>query len=265
MESLPSQVGFSYPHSDELRSLVRLLNKDDAISELIRSCNRIGEAFLFGGVVRDIIFGSSGSFGDLDIFVSGPLDAEFAASISRSSRRTNFGGMRLVVGKYDVDIWELPQSYAFRIEKGRSISIESLLRTVCFSTDSVAVSLVDARVISSSSFRQSVRSRVLSFVSRPLRVDLLQAVRIARLVVKNDVIPDRVVARYYVDSLAAFGCTEFVHAESKWRGRRVLDSYLVDRVEDLCVSVITAPEGAEVSFRDSEMHLHPDHLRLNFA
>lgn len=224
---------------EKIRSLVRLLQKDDAVSLLIKSCNQIGEAFLFGGLVRDSMFGSSGAFGDLDIFVSGPLDVDFATMISQASRRTNFGGIRLVVGKFDVDIWELPKSYAFRMESGRSISIPSLLDTVCFSTDAVAVSLMDSRIISSSKFRRTLRTRRFEFVKMPLAVEMLQVVRIARLIVKNRVLPNTDVARYFLEGVKEYGRETLVKADAdKWKSRKILDQLLVDQACHVCEFVL---------------------------
>lgn len=219
---------------DRLRTIVRLLKMDDAISALLHSCNSIGEAFLFGGLVRDALFGFQGVWGDVDIFVSGPLDEEFASSISRVSRRTNFGGMRLVVGRYEVDIWELAKSRAFRFERGARKDIKGLLSTVCFSADAVAVSLVDGRIISDPSFNVTASTRVFDFVVQPSAVEILQVVRIARLCVKNNLIPNMPVARYFTLGVEQFGVSKIVSAEEKWRGRRQLDERLVRIVNEWC-------------------------------
>ncbi|WP_235565318.1 hypothetical protein [Lysobacter sp. Root494] len=250
------------PNLDRARAIVRLLHKDDAVAALLRSCNEVGEAFLFGGMVRDAILGASGAFGDIDIFVSGPLDADFARSLSRYSRRTNFGGMRLVVGKFDVDIWELPQSQAFRIEKGRPISIPSLLDTVCFSTDAVAISLLDSRVIATSKFRGTVRDKVLKFVSVPRGTELLQAVRIARLLVKLDLIPHFDIAKYFLAAIAEFGAAGLVKAEEKWKGRRVLDDFLVEGVRLLCESSVTTGVPATLSLDEELFSGEPSDVRV---
>jgi predicted nucleotidyltransferase len=233
---------------EKVRSLVRILEKDDAIAALIKSCNEVGEAFLFGGIVRDSIMGSTEVFGDLDIFVSGPLDVDFVEKLSRTTRRTNFGGMRLVVGKFDVDIWELPKSYAFRIERSRSVSIPSLLRSVCFSTDAVAVSLVDSRMICSPIFMSTLVTNVLHFVSRPVQPELLQVVRIARLMVKNEVRPDKDVAEFYLRGERAFGRDKLLDAEIKWKGRRVLDVALIRWVSEVCELTIRGNASEEMIF-----------------
>lgn len=215
------------------RNLVRALRKDDAVGALLESCNSIGEAFLFGGAVRDTMFGSR-SFGDLDIFVSGPINEELISRLAKSSRRTNFGGFRLVVGKFDVDIWELPKSYAFRIDRGRAISVDSLLSTVCFSTDAVAISLQTAKIRADKRFRRSLETNTLSFVQKPLASEVLQAVRIARMVVKLGIRPDREVSRYFLDAVRQFGADVLLGAEAKWKGRRVLDSELLIAVIRWC-------------------------------
>lgn len=219
---------------ERLRSVVRLLKKDDAISALLKVSNEIGEAYLFGGLVRDALLGSSGVFGDVDIFVSGPLDEQTAERVSRVHRRTNFGGMRLVIGRYDVDIWELAKSAAFRFERGLEKNVRGLLSTVCFSTDAVAVSLLTGRVLADSSFNRTVKTRVFEFVSRPLTLEILQVVRVGRICVKNGVRPDREISRYFVDGVDTFGVSELIAAEQKWKGRRLLDERIVRILDQWC-------------------------------
>ncbi|UOV02812.1 hypothetical protein [Pseudoxanthomonas mexicana] len=213
---------------------MRLLKKDDAVNELLNSCNRVGEAYLFGGLVRDALLGSAGVFGDVDIFVSGPLDADFVESISRVHRRTNFGGMRLVVGRYDVDIWELSKSHAFRFERGSQRNIGGLLSTVCFSTDAVAVSLVSGKILADRRFNETMKSRIFGFVSKPNLLEVLQVVRVARIFVKNGVRPGLDVSKYFVDGVNEFGVDQLISAEKKWKGRRLLDKRTVQVVDEYC-------------------------------
>ncbi|MHB1273788.1 MAG: hypothetical protein ACYCZD_13670 [Rhodanobacter sp.] len=229
---------------DRLRSVVKLLRKDDAVSALLAACNSIGEAYLFGGLVRDALLGSSGVFGDVDIFVSGPLSEDVAGMVSRASLRTNFGGMRLVVGKFDVDIWELSKSRVFRLEKGRERNIKGLLSSVCFSTDAVAVSLAKGRVLADPSFNRTIKRGIFEFVRKPLGLEILQAVRIARITLKNDVKPDQEVSNYFVSCAEKFGLGGLLAAESKWKGRRLLDERLLGILFEWC-SLVRATGAVE--------------------
>lgn len=241
---------------ERLRSVIRLLKKDDAINALLQSCNSIGEAYLFGGLVRDALLGSSGAFGDVDIFVSGPLDAEFAERISRVHRRTNFGGMRLVVGKYDVDIWELEKSRAFRFERGAEKSVKGLLSTVCFSTDAVAVSLRSGAVLADSSFNRTVRTRMFEFVTHPRALEVLQVVRIVRICIKNGVIPNLEVCQYFVDGVELFGAAGIIAAEQKWKGRRLLDDRLLRIFDQWCRSSLSGGFALEGPMFEAEPLFH---------
>lgn len=254
---------------ERLRSVVRLLKKDDSVSALLDSCNSVGEAYLFGGLVRDALLGSTGVFGDVDIFVSGPLDSEFAQQIARVHRRTNFGGMRLVVGRYDVDIWELAKSQAFRFERGPEKNVKGLLSTVCFSTDAVAVSLVTGNVLAHESFNRTVKTRVFEFVSSPLSLEILQVVRIARICVKNGVKPNIDVCKYFVAGVESFSIQGLVAAEQKWKGRRLLDERIIRVLDHWCRSLLAtglisdAPGfGVEPLFPEAMINVVPSELRF---
>lgn len=246
---------------ERLRAIVRLLKKDDSVNALLESCNSVGEAYLFGGQVRDALLGAIGAFGDVDIFVSGPLDPEFAERVSRIHRRTNFGGMRLVIGRYDVDIWELTKSHAFRYERGPEKSVRGLLSTVCFSTDAVAVSLLSGRVLADSSFNRTAKSRVFEFVSKPSSLEILQVVRIARLCVKNGVRPDAEVCQYFVDGLRSFGVDGLVVAEQKWKGRRLLDERVIRLLGQSCHALLASGRPSEFDWTGFGAEtLFPDEL-----
>lgn len=217
-----------------LKSVIRLIRKDDSVNLLLQSSRDIGEAFLFGGMVRDALFGYKRVFGDLDIFVSGYLDAEAASKISRVSRRTNFGGMRLVVGKFDVDIWELSKSHALLGLRDSERTIDRLLSSVCFSTDAVAISLDSGKIVSSDPFNETLGTGIFNFVVKPRDVDILQVTRGFRIAAKTSLKPGLDICDYLCAGVDQFGVAGLVAAEGKWRGRRVLDERFVRLFDQRC-------------------------------
>jgi hypothetical protein len=202
-------------------------------------------------MVRDALFGYKRIFGDLDIFVSGGLDAEAAANISRTSRRTNFGGMRLVVGKFDVDIWELSKSRALSGLKDSDRTINRLLASVCFSTDAVAVSFDSEKVVSSDAFNETLRTGNFKFVVKPQDLDILQVTRAFRISAKTSLMPSLEVCEYLCAGVDKFGVDGLVTAEEKWRGRRVLDERFVRLLDQRC----------RLALRQSNVFLTEDFLK----
>jgi hypothetical protein len=224
MSSLPPYVG------DRLRRFVRKLKKIDLLSHVFGQWNGSGEAYLFGGAPRDVAFGAAKSVNDLDIFVSGPISIESLDPRVTLVKRTNFGGYRLLMANYEVDVWELDKSYAFRFDASSYISAMNLLHSVCFSTDGVAISLKTGRVLTTSPFIDSLEDRRLDFVVPPLRLESVVAARIARLALKLDLELTPSVASYFIQAVDDFGVAGLIEAEARWGGRRILNEIAMEQI-----------------------------------
>jgi hypothetical protein len=215
--------------AESLRRYIRALRKRDGLGPFFDVLNESGEAYLFGGAPRDVAFGARKDVHDLDIFVSGVIDLERVARFS-AVRKNRFGGLRLYVARMDVDAWELQKSYTFIYGMSPHVSILNLLRSVCFSTDGIAVSLKSGRLINTIEFSNSVSLRNLDFVVRPRKLDSVVAARIARLSLKLDLLPSRSVARYFLDCLAETGVEKLISIESRWGRHRILNDILVEQI-----------------------------------
>lgn len=240
--------------SDRLRRYVRLLRKYDGLAHFLASLTRAGEPFLFGGAARDVAFSGRNAVNDLDIFVSGILREEMLCELGYSYKRTNFGGYRLVIDGFDVDVWELQRSHAFRWAPNSSVSVMNLLKTVCFTTDAIAVSLVDGRVIKSADFDWSFQEDTLGFVSPPLGFDALVATRIARVSLKLGLDLSPVVASYFHHCLEKIGIDPIVKAENRWGQKGFLSEIAIKEVEAKILSSVdragrALAQGDRVDFR----------------
>jgi hypothetical protein len=224
-------IPISIQTAERLRRFVRALKKRDDLGGFFDVLNDGGEAFLFGGALRDVAFGRKDKVHDLDIFVSGPINLEEIGRFSSFSRKTNFGGLRLFVGSFEVDAWELDKSYAFKSNGSRSISAGNLLRSVCFSTDGVAVSLKSGRVTFTPAFRESLEGRILDFVVKPLEFERVVGTRIARLALKLDLELSDSVATYFRECLNEFGTKALIEAESRWGNHRILNDILISQLK----------------------------------
>ena len=199
------------------------------MSEFLRVTSRRGEPFLFGGAARDVFFRGRQEVNDLDIFVSGALSEEDFSSLG-PVRRNRFGGYKLIAGGYDIDIWELERSLAFKWSATSFISVSNLLRTVCFTTDAIAISFNGYRLIKSKDFDWSCDTRTLGFVAPPMEFNALVATRIARISLKLGLDLSPAVANYFENCVERFGSHAIVDAESRWGSKRFLTEIAVEEV-----------------------------------
>jgi len=107
------------------------------LADLQHECE---DVYLFGGAVRDwMIFGSRFVPRDLDVVVSGGdmtrLRDRFQSLIRRQNR---FGGLRLSVAGFPIDLWELSDTWAIREGFVQDFSVQGLVRTAFLNLDAVA-------------------------------------------------------------------------------------------------------------------------------
>lgn len=141
--------------------------KRSDVAQFIRRLSFYGEVLVFGGVLRDIaLFGARNFNSDIDLVVdcsAKELSIFFSEEDSIFSIN-KFGGYRVEVGGWAVDVWPISETWAFKSGyvpyKGR----ESLLLTTVTNWDAVAYSFKDRKIISSASYLDCLRLGELEVV-----------------------------------------------------------------------------------------------------
>ena len=97
-----------------------------------------GELYLFGGVLRDLaMFGRKGFASDFDLVVEGDW-AHLTKYLEKlGASRNRFGGYRLYVERWPIDIWAARETWAIREGFVRYRSIESLTKTTILNWDAI--------------------------------------------------------------------------------------------------------------------------------
>ena len=97
-------------------------------------------AYFFGGVLRDLMLhGPKKDPRDLDIVVS-ELTPELDSYLKpRLRKRTRFGGLEVSVGQWDLDIWDLASTWAFRERIVAPESFEDLPKTTFLDVQAIVV------------------------------------------------------------------------------------------------------------------------------
>jgi hypothetical protein len=150
------------PHRQPLRPLLEEI------------CRRGRSAYLFGGTLRDLmLYGPSADPRDLDIVV-GEMTPDLDSYLEpHLTKRTRFGGLQVSCGHWDLDIWALSQTWAFRQGHIAPDTFDDLPRTTFLNVQAVAVEAGDPcgrprRVIEHGFFRSIVeRTLDVNFEENP--------------------------------------------------------------------------------------------------
>lgn len=105
-----------------------------------------GDVLAFGGVVRDVaLYGIRCFSSDLDLIFVGNRN-ELVEALGKKGVLNKFGGYRLKAGEWDIDIWHIEDTWAFRHHKASYTNELSLLDTTIMNWDSILYSLNKTRV-----------------------------------------------------------------------------------------------------------------------
>ena len=124
-----------------------------------------GDVYLFGGVLRELaLYGRKGFRSDIDIVVNGDWTHLAGYFESIGAKKNRFGGFRLQVNEWPVDIWGARETWA--IQKGivQFQGIESLLRTTILNWDAILMDWRRKEIICGASYFQQMKERLMDIV-----------------------------------------------------------------------------------------------------
>lgn len=140
-----------------------------------------GEVYLFGGVLRDLaLLGREGFKSDVDIVVEGDWK-EFVRWLDVfGARRNRFGGYRVRIGNWPIDVWNAEETWAIRRGLVPYMGIMSLTKTTVLNWDAILMNWRTRRFICNESYLDDLRGRILDIVLEDNPNPLGMAVRVFR-------------------------------------------------------------------------------------
>jgi len=180
-----------------------------------------GPAFIFGGVIRDLMLnGPSISPRDVDVVVGAVDLKDITAVFSENlTRRNRFGGLHLAIGGWHFDIWPLSQTWAFQKRIVPNATFESLPKTTFLNIEAVAVRLDSRewryREIYSNGFFEALLSRTLEINSEPNPYPALCVLRSLMLAARLDFLIGPRLATYICEHARLAGIEELMQVQSE--------------------------------------------------
>ncbi len=161
------------------------------ISSFIQQISEAGEVAIFGGMLRDLaLVGNKKFSSDVDLVIDTTEISRLEKILFRyKPKRNAFGGYRIALQKWMVDIWPLSRTWAFYNGYLQGSKLFDLTNTTFFNWDAIVYELNSGLVHCSSNYFQELTSRLLkiNFAENPnpegvtIRALRLLAIREARL------------------------------------------------------------------------------------
>jgi len=184
-----------------------------------------GDVYLFGGLIRDVaLLGRRGFSSDIDIVVEGDWRSCASYLETLAARKNKFGGYRVEVDGWPVDIWKASETWAIRQGLVAYTGIASLTATTVLNWDAILMNWRTKAFVCSPDYLQTLRARLLDIVLEENPNPLGMAVRVFRhFCLKDAKHITSAAAKYLAACANTYDFETIKRAELQSYGRSVID------------------------------------------
>lgn len=219
-----------------------------------------GDVYLFGGVLRDLaLLGKSGFNSDIDLVVDGDWTHFVPYLQYLKANKNKFGGYRLFVGGWPVDIWHANETWAIKQGLVAYKGIASLIKTTVLNWDAILMNWRTKSFIYDDAYLDQLNSRILDIVLEENPNPRGMAVRVFRHLSLKD--PRKIsvsAARYLSKCAKTYSFEELKAAELMSYGNSVIEPVAYRFFEKIDISEDTSIQyqyGVASGFIERELGL----------
>lgn len=202
--------------------------KRASVTNFIGDLSNAGEVLVFGGLLRDIaLFGTKNFNSDIDLVVDCSSDRlrDFFMICEHNFNQNKFGGYRLEVGGWSVDVWPIRETWAFNNAGIAYRGHDSLLLTTITNWDAVVFSFKEKKIISGPYYLDSLKMGELDIVlaDNPNSASVLMRVIKAVCDKRAKILMPRMLG-YLKEELPKWTANQVLDAQEEFLGRVYLSA-----------------------------------------
>ena len=184
-----------------------------------------GDVYLFGGVLRDLaLMGSKGFNSDIDIVVEGNWQSCTRYLDRLGARRNKFGGYRLEVAGWEIDIWSAKETWAIKEGIVTYKGIASLTETTVLNWDAVLMNWRTRAFVFKDRYLNEIQERLLDIVLEQNPDPIGMAVRVFRhLCLKDAKSVTEKALEYLADCTSAYTLADLATREIRSYGKSIIE------------------------------------------
>lgn len=181
--------------------------------------------YLFGGILRDLaLLGQRGFASDIDIVIDGDWHSCLHNLVAMGAQRNKFGGFRLYVSGWPIDIWSARETWAIRQGLVEYTSIESLTKTTILNWDAILMNWQTRKFICQETYLNTLKERQMDIVLRQNPNPLGAAVRVFRHLCSKDAKSiTQGTAEYLADSAEKYSLPNLINYEIRSHGNTQIE------------------------------------------
>jgi predicted nucleotidyltransferase len=194
-----------------------------------------GEVYLFGGLLRDLaLLGRKGFNSDIDIVVEGNWSSCVTYLESLGAHKNKFGGYRLEVAGWPIDIWNAKETWAIKQGLVQYKGIASLTETTVLNWDAILMNWRTRSFIYRENYFDELKSRKLDIVLVTNPDPLGMAVRVFRHLCSKDARKITALAiEYLVNCTKTYSFDDIKNREILSYGKTLIDPHIYKFFEHL--------------------------------
>ena len=217
--------------SDYEKQIMNRFFDSSDIANFIDFCSNIiidGDIYLFGGIIRDLaLFGKKGFNSDIDIVVDGDWTDLLPLLKKHDAVKNKFGGYRLYIGTWPVDIWEARETWAIKNGYVSYKGIASLNLTTVLNWDAILMNWRTKNFIYGENYFNELENRSLKVLLEDNPNPLGMLVRVFRhMYLKEAKKIEGGSIKYIANAVKQFSYDEIRAYEFKSYNSNLIDSRL---------------------------------------
>ena len=206
--------------------------------DFLTSINPSGGVYLFGGVLRDLaLLGRKGFNSDIDLVIEGDWCGCSSYIESLSARKNKFGGYRLNVAGWDVDIWNAEETWAIKKGLVSYEGVASLTDTTVLNWDAILMNWGSKKFICREGYLDFISSRCMDLVLEENPNPVGMVVRIFRHLSMKDArkITPRAID-FLAESVTKYSYSDLVEKELSSYGNILIDRVMYEFFREVSCS-----------------------------
>ncbi len=201
------------------------------VKALLDQLQEIGEVVIFGGMLRDLsLLGNEGFDSDIDLVIDTDKEDELDAFLHPYSPvRNKFGGYRLELSRWEVDIWPLKSTWAFKKGYVEDGSFADLCKTTFFDWDGIVYKVGDGTILAIEGYLDHINEGLLDINLEKNPNPMGNIVKAFRYREKYNAGFSSRLAKYIYENLEDFDPDLISLYENKSHGRPVLSKDVISQ------------------------------------
>lgn len=206
------------------------------VFDVLKTLSPMGDVAIFGGMLRDLCFGGNSKFcSDVDIVIDTKDEEALLRKLKPYPLEFNsFGGYRINLSKWRLDVWPLSKTWAFREGYVKDATFENLVKTTFFNWDAIVYVKKNNKIYSKEIYLETLKSRILDINLEPNPNPLGAIVRSLRYLIKDDAILSPKLTNYIIKASQLFAPYDLIVTEKqRFNGNSLNETLIGDILREM--------------------------------